>query len=249
MATTSRLLIQLLEEAQAGKIESLNAAFQLIDAAVAILTAANQFGAIQTLRVDDAVATVTRPLVLQHGQASGAGASGIGVGVDMQVETATGGTYESAGRINAVATAVTAGAVTGRLDLNVPTAGVFATVMALSSLQAGLSVPLGGSGVTSFAWKRFALTFPSDADYTLLTGEADCPVIDVQAGVITATRNIIVPGTLGSQYWVINRNAQSVVLKTSGGTGITIPSARARCISFPTGVNAFAMSASQDYTT
>lgn len=111
-----------------------------------------------------------------------------------------------------------------------------------------LSGTLGGSGATAFSLKRFALTFPSDADYTLASGEASSVVIDVQTGVITATRNIIVPGTGAAFYAVINRNAQSVVLKTSGGAGITIPSARARLIFFPTGVNAFALTPSQDYS-
>jgi hypothetical protein len=106
----------------------------------------------------------------------------------------------------------------------------------------------GGTGGSAFTWKRFALTFPSDADYTLAVGERDAVTIDVQTGVITATRNIVVPGTANGHYWVINRNAQSVVLKTSGGTGITVPSARARLISFPGGVNGFSLTPSQDYT-
>jgi len=119
------------------------------------------------------------------------------------------------------------------------------------SLTAGvtaLSGTLGGSGSTAFSLKRTALTFGSDADHTLTSGQADSIVIDVQTGVITATRNIIVPGTGAAFYIVINRNAQSVVLKTSGGTGITVPSTRARLIFFPTGVNAFALTPSQDYT-
>jgi len=110
-----------------------------------------------------------------------------------------------------------------------------------------MSGALGGSG-TAFSFKRFSLTFSSDADYTLGTGEKDALVIDVQAGTLTTTRNIIVPATGSAFYIVVNRNAQSVVLKTSGGTGITIPSARARMIYFPTGVNAFALTPSQDYT-
>lgn len=107
---------------------------------------------------------------------------------------------------------------------------------------------IGGSGVTAFSLKRFALTFPSDADYTLLTGEADAIVIDVQAGVITAARNIVVPGTSSALYIVINRNAQSVVLKTAAGTGITVATTRARVIYFPTGVNGFSITGSNDYT-
>lgn len=107
---------------------------------------------------------------------------------------------------------------------------------------------ISGSGVTAFSIKRFALTFPSDADYTLATGEADALVIDVQTGVTTATRNIIVPNTGSALYIVVNRNAQSVTLKTAAGTGITIASGRARIIYFPTGVNAFSLTGANDYT-
>lgn len=106
----------------------------------------------------------------------------------------------------------------------------------------------GGNG-TAFALQRLALTFPSDADYTLLTAEMGAGLIDVQAGVITVPRNIIVPGTVGGRYEVINRNAQDVVLKTSGGTGITVTALRSRIIHFPTGVNGFALTGQQDFTT
>jgi len=117
----------------------------------------------------------------------------------------------------------------------------------LTAGAAGFSGVVGGSG-TAFSFKRFALTFPSDADYTLAAGEKDAVLIDVQTGVITAPRNIIVPGTGSGFYYVINRNAQAVTLKTSGGTGIAVASARARVIVFPSGVNAFALTANQDYT-
>lgn len=220
MATTTRLVATLLEEAQAGKIESINAALQIIDAAVAILTAANTFSAANVFSGS-----------LQH-TGSQAGFFNHAL-VSQQANTVD---------LSDVLTNLGFRASGGAPPLNL-NGGL------LSVGSARLAGNLGGSGATAFSWKRFALTFPSDADYTLLTGEADCPIIDVQTTGITATRNIIVPGTTGAVYWVINRNAQSVVLKTSGGTGITIPTTRARLIAFPTGVNAFALSASQDYTT
>jgi hypothetical protein len=208
---------------------------------------ANLFTAQQTFRLNDAVATVSRPLVLQHGNSGGVGPANIGVGIDMQVETATESLYESAGRINATATAVTAGAVTGKLDLNVPNAGVFATVLSLQPAVAAFSVPLGGNG-TAFSLKTLIFTFPSDANATLGAGQLDCAIIDIQAGVITATRTITVAGTGGGMYWVINRTAQSVTIKTAAGTGITIASARAALIALPAGLNAARLSADVDFS-
>lgn len=118
---------------------------------------------------------------------------------------------------------------------------------ALNAGTAAFAGAVGGSG-TAFSWKRFSLTFPSDADYTLAAGELDAVVIDVATGVITATRNIIVPATGSAFYWVLNRNAQAVVLKTATGTGITVAATRMRPIYFPTGTNAFAAGPAQDYT-
>jgi hypothetical protein len=214
---------------------------------VVTTTDANFFTAAQTLRLNDAVATVSRPLVLQHGNSGGVGPIGIGVGIDMQIETATEGLYEPVGRINATASAVTAGAVTGALALAVPNAGSFVTALSLTAGNAAFLGALGGNG-TAFQLKRFALTFPSDADYVLAAGELDAVVIDVQAGVITATRNIEVPATLAGIYIVINRNAQAVVLKTNAGTGITVAAARAAILYLPTGVNMFRLTPDVDFT-
>lgn len=230
---------------------------------------ANLFTAAQTLRLTDASGSaVSRPLILQHANSGGVGAINIGAGIEFQIETATEGLIEGVGRIDAKATAVTAGAVTGAFEVRVPNAGSMTLAMtvgptavtlgsgvqmntnggSLVSGAASFSGAISGSGTTSFSWKRFSLTFPSDADYTLLTGEADAVVIDVQSGVITATRNIVVPNTGSAFYIVINRNAQSVTLKTAAGTGITVASTRAAGIYFPTGVNAFRLWGDTNYT-
>jgi hypothetical protein len=116
---------------------------------------------------------------------------------------------------------------------------------------ASFSGDISGSGATAFSVKRYSRTFTSDADYTLLTGEADAVVIDVQqegGPILTTTRNIIVPGTGSAVYRVVNRNAQSIGLKTSGGTAILVPPGHSRDIYFPTGVNAFAAGHAVDYT-
>jgi hypothetical protein len=76
--------------------------------------------------------------------------------------------------------------------------------------------------------------FPSDADYNWAAGYTNsnssqaqrCLVINV-TGSITATRNLIVP-TIEKQYIIQNNTtgSQSIVVKTSAGTGITVPNGR-----------------------
>ena len=63
--------------------------------------------------------------------------------------------------------------------------------------------------------------FPSDANYTLTAAEADNEVLSVTAGVITATRDWIVP-LIPRKWTVINKTAQSVRIIGATGTGITI---------------------------
>jgi hypothetical protein len=77
-------------------------------------------------------------------------------------------------------------------------------------------------------------TFPSDADYNWALGYTNsnssqaqrCLVINV-TGSITTTRNLIVP-TIEKQYIIQNNTtgSQSIVVKTSAGTGITVPNGR-----------------------
>lgn len=235
---------------------------------VVTTTDANAFTAQQTMGLNDGVATISRPLVIRHANSSGVGAIGIGAGIEIQVETATESLYNAVARVDARAAAVTAGAVTGALELSVPSAGTMAVRMTIEptvvtlgagvnfntnggSLIAGAAAfagAIGGSGVTSFSLKRFALTFPSDANYALLTGEADAVVIDVQAGVTTATRDIIVPTTGSAFYIILNRNAQAVRVKTAAGTGITVAGARAAMVYFPTGANAFRLTPDVDWS-
>lgn len=64
--------------------------------------------------------------------------------------------------------------------------------------------------------------FPSDANYTLTQPEAEVDVISITAGVISTTRDFIVPITFPKVWTVINKTAQSVRIIGSSGTGITI---------------------------
>lgn len=64
--------------------------------------------------------------------------------------------------------------------------------------------------------------FPTDANYTLTAAEADVDVISITAGVITTTRDFIVPISFPKLWTVINKTAQSVRIIGVTGTGITI---------------------------
>lgn len=86
------------------------------------------------------------------------------------------------------------------------------------------------TSITGFDDDRFASrksfgvlsrAFPSDANYTLTAVEADNDVLSIAAGVITATRDWIVP-LIPRQWTVINKTAQSVRIIGATGTGITI---------------------------
>lgn len=77
---------------------------------------------------------------------------------------------------------------------------------------------------------RAAVSMPADANYTLSTAnsatdEARCMILNVASGVsLTVTRDVIVP-TSAKTYIVKNATSggQSIRIKTSAGTGITIP--------------------------
>ncbi|MBK8772511.1 MAG: hypothetical protein IPM06_19095 [Rhizobiales bacterium] len=92
------------------------------------------------------------------------------------------------------------------------------------------SVVTGTSTITSYTdyrltcpkWTgRLALAFPSDANYTLTQSEASNDIISITAGVISTTRDFIVP-LLPKVWVVVNNTAQSVRIIGASGTGITI---------------------------
>lgn len=72
--------------------------------------------------------------------------------------------------------------------------------------------------------------FPSDANYTLTQPESDVDVINISSGVITATRDMIVPNIFPKVWTVVNGNAQSVRIIGSSGTGITIATGKAALV-------------------
>jgi hypothetical protein len=81
---------------------------------------------------------------------------------------------------------------------------------------------------------RATATFPSDADYTLPYLDSNAPQVFrnlvlnvVSAGSLGATRDLIIPD-IEKQYIVENNTSgsQSIRVKTSAGTGVTIPNGR-----------------------
>ena len=80
----------------------------------------------------------------------------------------------------------------------------------------------------NFGKQTWLLTkaFPSDANYTLTQPEAEADVISITAGVISTTRDFIVPIIFPKIWTVINNTAQSVRIIGATGTGITIATAK-----------------------
>lgn len=77
-------------------------------------------------------------------------------------------------------------------------------------------------------------TFSSDADLTLALSDSNASqtarniYLNVTSGVsLTATRNLVVP-TINKLYFVSNATtgSQSIVVKTSAGSGVTVPNGR-----------------------
>lgn len=196
--------------------------------------------------VNNAVATV---LTIRHmTNGAPAAAAGMGARLSFEAETSTNDVPNIAAQIDAVLTTVTAGAAVGQANVRVNSAGTMVNVLSVLTDSVRFNGSLRGNA-GGLRLGRFAFTFAADANETLSQAAYECPVLEIQTGVITATRNITVPGTTEAGWWVINKNTQAVVLKTAGGTGITVAAGRSRFVYFPTGVNAFGLTADQDYTT
>lgn len=75
---------------------------------------------------------------------------------------------------------------------------------------------------TALRLKRRAVSYASDANKTLTSSEYDGTIIDIAAGVVTATRNLVFPLTDGAVWFVNNGTGQSIQCIGASGTGITI---------------------------
>lgn len=88
--------------------------------------------------------------------------------------------------------------------------------------------------VLSQGMLRAAVNSITDADQTLSHAQAACRIIEFN-GTLTASRNIVVPD--GPQEWVVyNNTAQTLTIKTSGGTGVPIATTK-RAIVYADGTN------------
>ena len=121
----------------------------------------------------------------------------------------------------------------------------------MASTYSSLKIELIGNGEQSGTWGtttnlnlgtaieeaitgRAAADFPTDADLTLGYTDSNAAqtfrnlILNVTStGSLTATRNLIVP-TIEKQYLIENNTSggQSIVVKTSAGTGVTVPNGR-----------------------
>jgi hypothetical protein len=107
--------------------------------------------------------------------------------------------------------------------------------------RAKLQSALGGN-LSAFRLRRVSVSYASDANKTLLNTEYDAPIIDIAAGVVTATRNLVFPLTDGAIWFVRNRTAQSIQCIGASGTGTTIATLKAAWV-YCDGTNISRMSA------
>lgn len=92
------------------------------------------------------------------------------------------------------------------------------------------------AALLGFQGKRSVVAYASDANKTLLPAEYDGLIIDISAGVVTATRNLVFPLLDGTPWIVRNRTAQSIQCIGATGTGVTIATVKAAPI-YADGVN------------
>ena len=121
----------------------------------------------------------------------------------------------------------------------------------MASTYSSLKIELIGNGEQSGTWGtttnlnlgtaideaitgRATADFPTDADLTLSYTDSNATqifrnlILNVTStGSLTTTRNLIVP-TIEKQYLIENNTSgsQSIVVKTSAGTGVTVPNGR-----------------------
>lgn len=121
----------------------------------------------------------------------------------------------------------------------------------MASTYSALKIELIGTGEQSGTWGTTTnanlgtaieeaivgyatANFTSDADLTISLTDTNASqtarnlVLNVtSSGSLTATRNLIVP-TIEKPYYIFNNTSgsQSIVVKTSAGTGVTVPNGR-----------------------
>lgn len=83
--------------------------------------------------------------------------------------------------------------------------------------------------VQAFTASLSTPSIPTDADYTAVIADYRARIMEFASGVtLTNTRNVIMPNFKGQQWTVFNNTTggQSIVLKVTGQTGVTIANAK-----------------------
>jgi hypothetical protein len=82
--------------------------------------------------------------------------------------------------------------------------------------------------VQAFTASLSTPNIPSDANYTAVLSDYRARIMEFTSVTLTATRDVIIPNLLGQQWTVFNNTtgAQSIILKVTGQTGVTIASGK-----------------------
>ncbi len=103
----------------------------------------------------------------------------------------------------------------------------------------GLTGQVKAAAGSTIDFGRVVVAMAADADQTLAGTEYNNLIIEMTGGTtLTATRNIILP-TISGTVWIVENTTsggQSLVFKTSGGTGVTVANGN-RAIIYGDGTN------------
>jgi hypothetical protein len=117
----------------------------------------------------------------------------------------------------------------------------------LNCNNATFSGSVSGNG-TALTLKRLSFTWAADANETLDSTNKAAVIIDIQTGVITAQRDLLMSGNVGAFYIILNRNAQAVNVRVGANAGIVVAATRIAIICFPGGTTAFRITPDTVYT-
>jgi len=106
---------------------------------------------------------------------------------------------------------------------------VLGVTLGATQLSIGRIVSGRQGGSIPFRFARTAIVQGSTADTTLTAAQYECPIIDV-SGTPGGNFNVIAPNNEGAFFIVKNRTANTLTIKKSGGTGVTVATASQRVV-------------------
>lgn len=207
---TTRIGAPYLSENQSSPAVTHNAALDAIDAAAALLTAAQTFTNTNTFtgrsRFFATPPASTTQALVEIGNRALTGMSASGTVLGGNIESSFAGDYIKL--LNN--------------DAQVFRLGGGGAVEAVSFRQSGGSRGFNGG----WAWFIATTTPATDADHTVGASEYIAPILQLVTGAWTTGRNVILPNTLGGTWIVVNNTAFSATFKTAAGSGIAVAAGR-----------------------